>query len=116
MSAHPKALFVTSAAFLVFSTIQSIAGCTAYMDENLKGDKIAVAQNEVDLTRHKRLGIGDWNDEISSIQVNSGICRVFEHTEFRGAYRDLRKGVYPNAAAIGLRDNSISSIEVRDAP
>lgn len=94
-------------------TTPGLAGCTVYLDENLTGDRVDVAHNEIDLTLKKRLVVGDWNDEISSIQVHSGICRVFEHTEFHGAYRDLKKGIYKNGTEIGLPDNTISSIEVR---
>jgi hypothetical protein len=111
-----KVLYAASLAFLVGSTSTSNAGCRAYIDENLTGDRIDVAHNETDLRLHKRLVFDNWDKEISSIEVFSGICRVFTDYEFKTSeYRDLRKGVYLNMAQIHLLDNSISSIEVRDA-
>jgi hypothetical protein len=90
-----------------------MAACTVYTDENFSGDSMDVSDNIWDLQNHHRGLAGNWNDEISSIRVHDGTFRFFEHVNFKGAWRDLSKGEYSNSAAIGLLDNTISSIEKR---
>lgn len=97
---------------LVFTHAE--AACTICQHENFAGDCEKIERSEKNLERVPNNHLGNWNDETSSIIVTMGdICRVFEHVDFKGAYRDLKDGQYPNSAAIGLKDNTISSIELR---
>ncbi|KYC41099.1 hypothetical protein WA1_23580 [Scytonema hofmannii PCC 7110] len=57
------------------------------------------------------LGVfGNWNDKTSSIEVVRGTWQVYMHTGFRHPSRVLTPGYYPDAGAIGLPNDSISSI------
>lgn len=62
---------------------------------------------------NNRLGLfSNWNDKTSSIQVVRGRWQVFMHAGYGHPSRivTVNPGYYPNAAAIGLPNDSISSI------
>ncbi|MGM4967418.1 beta/gamma crystallin-related protein [Tardiphaga sp. 1201_B9_N1_1] len=99
---------------ILASASPSSAACQLYWNENFSGETKWLERSESDLTKVQNKHLGNWNDETSSMIVTRGdICRVFEHIDYGGAYRDLREGSYPNPAAMGMPDNSISSVELR---
>lgn len=84
-----------------------------YIDGNFEGEWFHTDRSIEDLTSSNR-GLGgfeNWNDEISSIQIESGRWRFFEHVRFQGLFVDLGPGSYPWVPDVGIPDNWISSIQ-----
>ena len=56
--------------------------------------------------------VGDqWNDKISSIQINSGTWRFYEHANYGGRYWDLGPGKYFWVENVGIPNDLISSFK-----
>lgn len=77
-------------------------GCeiTIYWDDDFKGDLWRT-------TRDRSRLEGGWNDQISSIQITSGIWEFYEHDNFGGRVLKLGPGRYPRL--IDGWNDSISS-------
>lgn len=84
----------------------STRGMILYADKDFKGAHKHIMQHT------SQLSDDGWNDRVSSIQIVSGQWRIFTDAGFSGNSVLLGPGVYPNASAIGLGDNTISSIRL----
>jgi len=77
----------------------------AYDKEGLLGDHIHIFGNTVDL--------GKWNNSISSMVILSGHWEFFDDENFKGTkMNELGPGVYLRVHDHGLKDNSISSMQL----
>lgn len=81
-------------------------GMILYADKDFKGAHKHIMHHT------SQLSDDGWNDRVSSIQIVSGQWRIFSDAGFSGNSVLLGPGIYPNASAIGLNDNTISSIRL----
>lgn len=81
----------------------------AFDNEGLLGDHIHVFGNVVDL--------GKWGNSISSLVIVGGRWEFFDDEEFKGTkMAELGPGTYLNVKDHGIKDNSISSVRLVQAP
>jgi hypothetical protein len=77
----------------------------AYDKEGLLGDHIHIFGNTTDL--------GKWNNSISSMVILSGRWEFFDEEHFKGTkMHELGPGIYLRVQDHGIKDNSISSIQL----
>lgn len=81
-------------------------GMILYADKDFKGAHKHIMHHT------SQLSDDGWNDRVSSIQIVSGQWQIFSDAGFSGNSVLLGPGIYPNASAIGLSDNTISSIRL----
>lgn len=96
------------------SSGQSIPSTYLYEDVDFKGACLTLPNNRAfyDLTDVGRgfLGLGDWNDVISSVQMlGTTLCILFEHVHRGGASLTLHGGTH-NLVPFGWNDR-VSSVE-----
>jgi hypothetical protein len=85
----------------------SMASMTIY-DSNGVSENFDGASD--DLTREEKGAFGEggeWNDTISSIDVHSGVWRLFEHIHYQGEHRDYgpgrhRDGFLPKVSSFSI--------------
>jgi hypothetical protein len=90
--------------------LRGLQGVVLYEHVNFRGDhKHIVNRDEANLHSD------GWGDRVSSIQVLSGRWRFYEHTNFGGWSVVLEPGLYPDARAVGIGNDTMSSVQ-RVAP
>ncbi|WP_316176362.1 beta/gamma crystallin-related protein [Bradyrhizobium sp. SZCCHNRI1073] len=90
-----------------------MAQCILHWDENFTGNALVLNGSISNLSdRSGDLPGKDWNDETSSITINSGRWKFFEHVNFQGASMELGVGQYPNMHGFPVGDNQLSSVQL----
>jgi hypothetical protein len=83
-----------------------MAKITLYSAPNLQGTSFVTSSDQSDLKPD------NFNDETSSCKVDSGTWILYEDQNFSSHHPSaiLYPGTYNNAEAMGIRDNSLSSL------
>ena len=92
--------------FLVTVTAATVSAAkvTLYEHINFGGGRLDTNSNQQ--------YVGDkWNDKISSIKINSGTWRFYEHANYGGRYWDLGPGKYSWVEDVGIPNDLISSFK-----
>jgi hypothetical protein len=92
-----------------------------YIDGNFGGLHTHVFQDTPDFTKLALGGVdsgigGDWNDKVSSFVIVSGRWQFFKDVNFKPAPLPfpfgLGPGIYPSVEAVGIDNDSLSSVKV----
>jgi hypothetical protein len=114
--------FIVVIAALLFSAVAVFApSATAGEATRSAGDvpQIIVFDNEDFLGDHTHIfgnmkDLGKWGNSISSMVILSGTWEFFDDEDFKGTKMGeaFGPGMYPDVAAKGLKNNSISSVRL----
>ncbi len=85
-----------------------LAPVTLYKDRNYRGTATNISRSD-DNIDNAVFGSGA-NNNTSSIIVRQGIWEIYTGDNYTGQSRRLGPGAYPNPAAFGLPDNTLTAI------
>lgn len=90
-----------------------MAMCTIFKHPNFDGPGHVLTKSVADF-RTLSLGLPgeNWNDEVSSIRIASGVWRFYEHINFQGTHCELGPGEYGSIWQHGIANDSISSAQL----